>query len=82
MHALSAALVTVVPAPDEYACPICTALACVPVRLGCGHVFCVRCLVKLQKAGKDACPVCRRDCVLAADRRACCVSFEMRWGGC
>jgi len=27
----------------------------------------VRCLVKLQRANKDSCPMCRRHCVLSAD---------------
>lgn len=37
------------------------------VRLACSHVFCVRCLVKLQRQRKRFCPICRSDAVLQAD---------------
>ncbi|KDN33403.1 hypothetical protein RSAG8_13505, partial [Rhizoctonia solani AG-8 WAC10335] len=33
----------------------------------CGHLFCVRCLVKMQKRGQTDCPLCRTPCVLIAD---------------
>ncbi|KAI8816827.1 SPX domain-containing protein [Fimicolochytrium jonesii] len=52
-------LVTVIPQPDDYACPICQDVAWKPIRLTCGHVFCVRCLVKAQVREVKNCPVCR-----------------------
>ncbi|KAF7370131.1 Transcriptional regulator of yeast-form-adherence 3 [Mycena sanguinolenta] len=47
--------------------PLCTSIAFKPIRLSCGHLFCVRCLVKMQKRGNDHCPMCRAPCVLVAD---------------
>lgn len=39
-----------------------------PIRLSCGHLFCVRCLVKLKKDDKTSCPLCRlENAVLYAD---------------
>ncbi|KAH8555246.1 SPX domain-containing protein [Umbelopsis sp. PMI_123] len=52
-------LVTIVPQPDDYSCPICMNIAWRPIRLVCGHVFCVRCLIKQQKKHMPNCPVCR-----------------------
>jgi E3 ubiquitin-protein ligase BAH len=40
-------------------CPICMNIAWRPIRLVCGHVFCVRCLIKQQKKHMPNCPVCR-----------------------
>lgn len=50
---------------------ICTSIAFKPIRLGCGHLFCVRCLVKMQKSGKkehEHCPLCRAPTVFKADK--------------
>ena len=58
----------ILPSLDDYACLICTSIAFKPVRLSCGHLFCVRCLVKMQRAGKEECPLCRAKVVLLADR--------------
>ena len=39
-----------------------------PIRLNCGHVFCVRCLIKAQRKKMVHCPVCRQhNSVLDAD---------------
>lgn len=54
-----------VPQLSEHLCPVCCAVAFKPVRLGCGHRFCVRCLVKLRRAREDRCPLCRADCLLS-----------------
>ncbi|OLL24683.1 putative RING finger protein, partial [Neolecta irregularis DAH-3] len=62
-------LLSVVPQLDDYTCPICASIVMKPIRLGCGHTFCVRCLVKLQRAQKDKCPLCRREVVMSADSR-------------
>jgi hypothetical protein len=39
-----------------------------PIRLSCGHLFCVRCLVKMQQRRKEMCPLCRAPSVLLADK--------------
>lgn len=52
-------LLPILPSVDDYSCAICTSVAWRPVRLDCSHLFCIRCLVKLQKKGKDDCPLCR-----------------------
>ncbi|KAI5793864.1 SPX domain-containing protein [Peziza echinospora] len=60
-------LVSIIPQLDDYLCPICSSISIKPVRLSCSHVFCVRCLVKLQRERKRFCPICRSDVVLDAD---------------
>ncbi|KAJ7698869.1 SPX domain-containing protein [Mycena metata] len=65
---LGTTLLPIIPSLDDYACLICTSIAFKPIRLSCGHLFCVRCLVKMQKRGNAACPMCRAPCVLLADR--------------
>ncbi|KAG1141971.1 hypothetical protein G6F37_006146 [Rhizopus arrhizus] len=52
-------LTSIIPQPDDYACPICMSVAWRPIRLECDHVFCVRCLVKAQKKRMPSCPLCR-----------------------
>ncbi|EPQ26974.1 uncharacterized protein PFL1_05609 [Pseudozyma flocculosa PF-1] len=56
---LSTTLLPILPSVDDYSCAICTSVAWRPVRLDCSHLFCIRCLVKLQKQGKSDCPLCR-----------------------
>ncbi|KAJ8508331.1 hypothetical protein ONZ45_g9389 [Pleurotus djamor] len=68
IQAISETLIPIIPHIDDYACLICTGIAFKPIRLACGHLFCVRCLVKMQKRGNSSCPMCRMDCVLAADK--------------
>ncbi|KAG0313412.1 hypothetical protein BGZ99_008906 [Dissophora globulifera] len=53
-------LLTIIPQPDDYSCPICMSVAWKPIRLRCNHVFCVRCLVKAQRKNMIHCPVCRQ----------------------
>ncbi|VEU23191.1 DEKNAAC104318 [Brettanomyces naardenensis] len=60
-------LLNIVPQVEDYTCPICCSVAYKPIRLNCGHLFCVRCLVKLQRKGEDRCPLCRQDVVMKAD---------------
>lgn len=52
-------LLTLIPQIDDYTCPICMFIAFKPIKLVCGHFFCVRCLVKLKQRGKTDCPLCR-----------------------
>lgn len=66
-YTMSSSLLNLIPQLDNYLCPICSSISVKPVRLSCSHVFCVRCLVKLQRAQKRFCPMCRRDAVLEAD---------------
>ncbi|KAF8477527.1 SPX domain-containing protein [Kalaharituber pfeilii] len=60
-------LLNIIPQLDDYLCPICSSISVKPVRLDCTHVFCVRCLVKLQREKKQFCPICRGDVVLTAN---------------
>lgn len=60
-------LLPVTPQIEDFLCPICTSLTFKPIRLDCTHVFCVRCLVQLQRANEDRCPICRQNVVLQAD---------------
>ncbi|KAI0827222.1 SPX domain-containing protein [Trametes gibbosa] len=68
VQALTETLLPIIPHLDDYSCVICTSLAFKPIRLHCSHLFCVRCLVKLQKQGEQHCPICRAPTVLSADR--------------
>lgn len=52
-------VLTIVPQLDDFLCPICADIAYKPIRLSCGHVFCVRCLVKHMQLGHDECPFCK-----------------------
>ncbi|KAG8738871.1 hypothetical protein FRC10_006420 [Ceratobasidium sp. 414] len=65
---LTETLLPVLPSLDDYSCLICTSIAFKPIRLSCSHLFCVRCLVKMQKRGQAECPLCRTPCVLLANR--------------
>ncbi|QRV78549.1 RING finger protein [Ceratobasidium sp. AG-Ba] len=65
---LTETLLPILPSIDDYSCLICTSIAFKPIRLSCGHLFCVRCLVKMQKRGQADCPLCRTPCVLLANR--------------
>ncbi|EJD34798.1 hypothetical protein AURDEDRAFT_188931 [Auricularia subglabra TFB-10046 SS5] len=66
--ALTETLLPILPTVEDYTCLICTSIAFKPIRLDCGHLFCVRCLVKMQKAGKGNCPLCRAPTVLRAGK--------------
>lgn len=65
-------LLPVIPAIEDYQCYICTNIAFKPIRLACGHLFCVRCLVKMQRRGISQfanCPLCRAPTVFQADKQ-------------
>jgi len=66
--ALTETLLPVLPSVEDYTCLICTSIAFKPIRLDCSHLFCVRCLVKMQRAGKECCPLCRSPTVLRANK--------------
>lgn len=62
------ALLPILPSIDDYSCLVCMSIAYHPIRLRCHHLFCIRCLVKLQKQGNNHCPLCRaEDAVKDAD---------------
>lgn len=71
VQAIGQTLIPIIPHIDDYCCLICTSIAFKPIRLTCGHLFCVRCLVKMQKRNKNLCPLCRAPSVLAANRGKC-----------
>lgn len=73
LASLTDTLLPILPSLDDYACLICMSIAFKPIRLSCGHLFCVRCLVKMQQRSKENCPLCRSQTVLLADKRECCV---------
>ena len=45
-------------AADEFTCAICLDVLALPARLGCGHVFCSKCIHKHINARQN-CPLCR-----------------------
>jgi len=59
-YAVATHLLTIVPQPQDYNCPVCMSISWKPIRLKCGHVFCVRCLIKAQRRNMTNCPLCRR----------------------
>jgi E3 ubiquitin-protein ligase BAH len=65
---ISKELLTVIPQLDDYLCPVCFNISFKPVRLRCNHVFCIRCLIVMQRAREDHCPLCRREVVMEASR--------------
>lgn len=68
-YVMAERLLPVTPQIEDFLCPICTSIAYKPIRLDCSHVFCVRCLVHLQRSNEDRCPICRAAVVLNADER-------------
>lgn len=66
-YIIASRLLNLIPQIDDYTCPICCSVAFKPIKLDCGHVFCVRCLIKLQRKNDDRCPLCRDNVVLKAD---------------
>lgn len=63
---MSQELVSVVPQINDYLCPVCFSVAYRPVRLDCQHVFCIRCIIKIQRRKETHCPLCRADVVMSA----------------
>ena len=60
-------LLELLPQINDYSCPVCFGIAYKPVRLKCGHLFCIRCLIVMQTEKKNACPLCRAEVVQEAD---------------
>ena len=70
-YTISEKILSIVPQLNDYLCPICFSIAFKPVRLRCSHVFCIRCLITMQRAKQDHCPLCRRGVVLEASSGIC-----------
>ncbi|KAI5970278.1 hypothetical protein CANMA_000630 [Candida margitis] len=67
-YVMQTSVLQIIPQLDDYSCPICTSIAYKPIRLSCGHLFCVRCLVKMKERDRNDCPFCRRtNAILEAD---------------
>lgn len=64
--AISERLISIIPQLDDFNCPVCFTIAYRPIRLRCNHVYCVQCLILLQRQQKNECPVCRTPSVLEA----------------
>ncbi|EGV60369.1 hypothetical protein CANTEDRAFT_116418, partial [Yamadazyma tenuis ATCC 10573] len=58
-YIIQTSLLQIVPQLEDYTCPICLEIAFKPIKLECGHLFCVRCLVKMKHEDKFDCPICR-----------------------
>lgn len=68
---ISDELLNILPQLDDYLCPVCFSISFKPVRLRCNHVFCIRCLIVMQNADQDKCPLCREHVVLEATGGKC-----------
>ncbi|RIA95981.1 SPX domain-containing protein [Glomus cerebriforme] len=67
-HVLIKLLSTITPQLEDHTCPVCTFIYWKPIRLYCGHVFCVRCIIKANNKKMRNCPICRsEDAVYKAD---------------
>lgn len=60
-------IIRIVPQLDDYLCPVCFSISYRPVRLSCSHVFCIRCMIEMQKSNSKYCPLCRDNVVMTAD---------------
>jgi E3 ubiquitin-protein ligase BAH len=56
-----------IPQLDDYSCPMCMELKWRPVKLSCGHTFCIRCLIVMQNNKQHNCPFCREPTVANAN---------------
>ncbi|KAI9025919.1 SPX domain-containing protein [Phycomyces nitens] len=60
-QAVQTKLVTIIPQPEDFSCPVCFCLAWKPIRLKCSHLFCVRCLLKAKAKHITNCFICRSE---------------------
>jgi hypothetical protein len=47
------------PSTSDYECPVCYDIAWRPIRLKCGHLFCLLCCLQAQFRNMPDCPMCR-----------------------
>ncbi|OCT47689.1 putative RING finger protein [Cladophialophora carrionii] len=66
---ISEEVLSVIPQLNDYLCPICFSVSWRPVRLRCGHLFCIRCMIVMQQEENDQCPLCREAVVLEATEK-------------
>ncbi|KIW28335.1 uncharacterized protein PV07_08008 [Cladophialophora immunda] len=66
---ISEEVLNIIPQLNDYLCPICFTISWRPIRLRCGHLFCIRCMVVLQREEKDHCPLCREEVVMEATEK-------------
>ncbi|KAK4136236.1 hypothetical protein BT67DRAFT_454927 [Trichocladium antarcticum] len=64
---LAREVVNLVPQVVDYTCIVCLSLCWLPVRLDCNHLFCIRCMIKMQNQSKKFCPLCRSEVIQKAN---------------
>ena len=64
---ISEKVVAIIPQLNDYLCPVCFSVAWKPIRLKCNHIFCVRCMLVMQRARNGHCPLCRECVIMQAD---------------
>lgn len=48
-----------------------------PIRLDCDHLFCIRCMIKMQNRQKRFCPLCRADVIQRANESMLSLSIPL-----
>lgn len=71
---ISEELLNIIPQLNDYLCPVCFSISYKPIRLRCGHIFCIRCMIVMQRQEQDKCPMCREGVVLEASGGEFCSS--------
>ena len=66
---ISEEVLSIIPQLNDYLCPVCFSVSWRPVRLSCNHLFCIRCMIVMQREEKDHCPLCRQGVVLEATEK-------------
>lgn len=66
---ISEEVLSIIPQLNDYLCPICFSVSWRPVRLSCSHLFCIRCMIVMQREEKDHCPLCRQEVVMEATEK-------------
>lgn len=64
---LSREVISLVPQVVDYTCIVCLSICWLPIRLDCDHIFCIRCMIKMQNRNKRFCPLCRADVIQRAN---------------
>ncbi|KAK4182761.1 SPX domain-containing protein [Podospora australis] len=64
---LSREVISLVPQVVDYTCIVCLSICWLPIRLDCNHIFCIRCMIKMQNRNKRLCPLCRADVIQRAN---------------
>ncbi|KAK4194444.1 SPX domain-containing protein [Triangularia verruculosa] len=64
---LSRDVISLVPQVVDYTCIVCLSICWLPIRLDCTHLFCIRCMIKMQNRQKRFCPLCRADVIQRAN---------------